>query len=199
MTERNPFETVLQIAGGYCVPRCLHVVADLGVADHLDDTPRSAADLAVAVNADPDALGRVLRLLAAHGVFVAQGDTMRHSPASRLLRRDHPQSLRAFVRMFGAPIWLDVYAALAQSVITGRPAAATVLPEGLFAYYAHHPDEGAVFDAAMTAKAQDHVAAIVAAYDFSPYGVVGDIGGGRGHLVRAVLEAAPMARGVLFD
>lgn len=199
MTEPNPFETVLQIAGGYCVPRCLHVVADLGVADHLDDTPRTAAALAAAVGADPDALGRVLRLLAAHDVFALQGGMVAHSPASRLLQSDHPHSVRAFVRMFGAPIWWNVYEALAQSVTTGRPAAATVLPEGLFAYYARHPDAGAVFDAAMTAKAQGHVAAIVAAYDFSHYGVVADIGGGRGHLVRAVLDAAPTVRGVLFD
>src|SRR5688500_19379416 len=31
--------------------------------------PMTAADLAVAVGTQPDALGRVLRLLAAHGVF----------------------------------------------------------------------------------------------------------------------------------
>ena len=33
MIESNPFATVQQIAGGYCLPRCLHVVADLGVHD----------------------------------------------------------------------------------------------------------------------------------------------------------------------
>ena len=31
--EINPFATVQQIAGGYCLPRCLHAVADLGVAE----------------------------------------------------------------------------------------------------------------------------------------------------------------------
>ena len=43
------------------------------------------------------------------------------------------------------------------------------------------------------------VAAVVAAYDFSRFRVIGDIGGGRGHLVRAVLDAAPDAKGMLFD
>ena len=62
----NPFDTLLQMAGGYCLPRCLHVVADLGVADALDETPRTASDLAASVGAHPDALSRVLRLLAAH-------------------------------------------------------------------------------------------------------------------------------------
>ena len=86
MTEPNPFHTLREMAAGYFVPRCLHVVADLAVADVLDETPRTAADLAAAVGAHPDALGRVLRLLAAYGVFESQDDKFRHSPASRLLR-----------------------------------------------------------------------------------------------------------------
>ena len=36
-------------------------------------------------------------------------------------------------------------------------------------------------------------------YDFSGFGLVGDIGGGSGHLLRAVLDSAPSAKGVLFD
>ena len=32
MPETNPFAILEQMAGGYCLPRCLHVVADLGVA-----------------------------------------------------------------------------------------------------------------------------------------------------------------------
>ncbi len=199
MSESNPFDTVLQIAGGYCLPRCLHVVADLGVADVLDETPRLAADLAALVGAQPDALGRVLRLLAAHGVFVSQGDSFCHSPASRLLRSDHPQSMRAFVRMFGLPINWAIYGALEQTVRTGLPAADQVFPGGFWAYFAEHPDESDIFNAAMAAKAHGHVAGIIASYDFSGFGLIGDIGGGRGHLLRAVLDSVPTAKGVLFD
>jgi hypothetical protein len=51
----------------------------------------------------------------------------------------------------------------------------------------------------MAGKAHGHVAAILAAYDFSGFARIGDIGGGQGHLLRAVLDAAPTAGGVLFD
>ena len=51
----------------------------------------------------------------------------------------------------------------------------------------------------MAAKAHGQVAGVLAAYDFSGFGLIGDIGGGRGHLLRAVLDAAPDANGVLFD
>jgi O-methyltransferase len=197
--EPNPFATLTQIAGGYCLPRCLHVVADLGVADALDETPRTAADLAASVGAHPEALGRVLRLLAAYGIFETQGEMFRHSPASRLLRTDHPQSMRAFAQMFGLPIFWATYEALEHSVRTGLPAASKVFPEGFWAYLAQHPEEGRVFNAAMAAKAQGAVAGILASYDFSGFDLIGDIGGGSGHLLRAVLEASPNAKGVLFD
>ena len=199
MIEPNPFATLTQIAGGYCLPRCLHVVADLGVADALDETPRTAADLAASVGAHPDALGRVLRLLAAHGVFEMQGEMFRHSPASRLLRTDHPQSMRAFAQMNGLPIFWATYEALEHSVRTGLPAVSKVFPEGFWAYFAQHPEEGRVFNAAMGARAQGTVAGILACYDFSGFGRIGDIGGGRGHLLRAIIDAEPSAEGVLFD
>ncbi|HEU5104003.1 MAG TPA: methyltransferase [Roseiflexaceae bacterium] len=199
MAETNPFATVLEIAGGYCVPRCLHVVADLGVADALDESPRTATQLAESVGAHPDALGRVLRLLAAHGVFEVQGDLFGHSPASQLLRSDHPQSLRAFARMIGRPITWTTYGALEHTLRTGHSAAEKVLPDGFWAYYAEHPEEAAIFNAAMAAKAHGQAAGVIASYDFSGFGRIGDIGGGRGHLVQAVLDRVPTATGVLFD
>ena len=195
----NPVVTVLQIAGGHVLPRCLHAVAELGVSDALDESPRTAAELAASVGADPDALGRVLRFLSAYGVFESQGDAFGHSPASRLLRADHPQSMRAVVRMFGLPVNWRISGALEESVRTGLPATPKVLPEGHWGYFAEHPEENAIFNAAMEGKAHGQVAGVLGAYDFSGFGTVGDIGGGRGHLLRAVLEAAPDATGVLFD
>ncbi len=199
MNHTNPFITVLQIAGGHVLPRCLHVVADLGVADALEETPRTAAELAASVGAHPDALDRVLRLLSAYGVFESQGSAFRHSPASRLLRTDHPQSMRALVRMFGLPINWTICGALEESVKTGLPATAKILPGGFWGYFAEHPEENAIFNAAMTAKAHGQVAGVLAAYNFSGFDTVGDIGGGHGHLLRAVLDVAPKANGVLFD
>jgi hypothetical protein len=197
--EVNPVQAVLNLAGAYAIPRCLHVVADLGVADVLDETPRTAADLARGVKADPDALRRVLRLLAAHGIFVIQGDAFAHSPASRLLRTDHPHSMRAFVRMFGLRAFWDTQGALLHSVRTGRVAAEEALPQGWYGYLAADPNASAIFNAAMAGKAHGQLAGVLAAYDFSVFHMIGDIGGGRGHLLRAILNAVPTAHGVLFD
>lgn len=200
MIRTDPFATVVGIAGGYCLSRCLHVVAELGVADELQETPRTAAELAVPVGADPGALGRVLRLLAAHEVFEALDDgTFGHSPASRLLRADHPRSMRAFVRMFGLPVFWSTFGAMEHSARTGLPAAREVFPEGFWGYLEQRPEAGRLFDEAMGAKARGAVAGVLAHYDFSGFERIGDIGGGAGHLLRAILEETPGARGVLFD
>lgn len=199
--KANPFDTLHQTAYGHWLARCLHVVAYLGVADALDEeTPRSASDLAAAVGTHPDPLGRVLRLLAAHGIFEIQGsDTFGHSAASRLLRTDHPQSMRASVQLPGLPIIWASCGEMEHSVRTGLPAAAEVFPGGFWQYLTQYPEEGRVFNAAMAARAQEAIAGILVSYDFSGFGLIGDIGGGSGHLLRAVLETAPGAKGVLFD
>jgi hypothetical protein len=49
----NPFETIQKIAGGYCLNRCLHAVAELGVADVLNDTPQTPEELARLVGVLP--------------------------------------------------------------------------------------------------------------------------------------------------
>jgi len=199
MTESNPFETVIMIAGGSCLPRSLHVVAELGVADALGEETRTVAQVASAVDANPDALARVLRLLASYGVFQLEGETVRHSEASRLLRSDHPHSMRALARMFGLGVNWNVYGEFEHSVRTGHPATEKTLPEGFWGYFQEHPDAGRIFNEAMAAKAHAQVPAVVAGYDFSSFKTIADIGGGRGHLLQAVLQSNPSARGVLFD
>jgi O-methyltransferase len=185
--------TLVETSAGYWLPRVLHVVADLGVADALDEEPRSAAYLAAKVGANGDALERVLRLLASHGVFQRGGGTYRHNALSRALRSDHPQSMRAYVRLVGLPFFWNSWGALEQVVRSGKPAI------DVFAHLKQHPVETQIFNAAMKSKAETAIPPVISAYDFSPFATVGDIGGGLGHLLKAVLKASPASRGVLFD
>lgn len=192
--EYEPVMRLVEISAGYWLPRVLHVVADLGVADALDHEPRPAADLAKDVGVDADALDRLLRLLASHGIFERRNGKYEHNTLSRALRGDHPQSMRAYVRLLGLPIFWESWGALAQVVRTGKPAVTDI-----FSYFKAHPQETEIFDAGMKSKAHSAIPRVVAAYDFSVFETIGDIGGGLGHLLKAVLESTPKLRGVLFD
>jgi hypothetical protein len=199
MQQPEPGDLILNLARGYFAPRCLHVVAECGIADRIADGPRPLDALAQETGTDPDALARILDLLATMGVFARRGNGYEHTPASRLLRSDHPRSLRSFVRMMGSDIFWSAFGALAQALQTGAPSVTRVFPEGFFAYLRATPELGKLFDEAMTGKTRADTANIMASYDFSRFRVVADIGGGRGHLLQAVLEASPEAQGVLFD
>ena len=199
MAQPQPHEAIWGLATAGFAARCLHVVADLGVADHIDDHAVPVGDLAARCGVAVDPLDRVLHLLATHGVFDRQGDAYAHTSSSRLLRDDHAMTMRPFAQMMGLPFAWGALTALGHSVRTGRPSVETLEPRGLWAYLGEHPDEAEVFGRAMTAKAASEVAAVLDAYDFGRFATIADIGGGRGHLLSAVLDAAPAAEGTLFD
>lgn len=194
-----PNETLWTLATAVIASRTLQVIAELGVADHVGETSVTVKELASACDADPEALERALLLLAAHGIFERAADGFAHTEASRLLRSDHPMSMRSFPRMMGMPAFTASFAQLEHSIRTASPSFELVDPEGLFAYLQRHPDEARIFDQSMTSKAAADIAAVLAAYDFTRFSTVADIGGGRGHLLQAVLHQAPAASGILFD
>ena len=197
--QTNPVESLLQLSAGYYVSRALHAVAELGVADALGDAPQPAPALADKTGAHPGALDRVLRLLALYGVFDYTNGVVAHTAASRMLRQDHPQSMRSLVRMFGSPgLWATV-GELGSAVRTGEPSDSRALRGGIWGYLKENPDASRIFGEAMRAKAQGQIAGILGAYDFSSFGVIADIGGGHGHLIQAIVGATPAAKGVLFD
>jgi|1186.fasta_scaffold07468_2 hypothetical protein len=191
---------VLELGTAHVAARVLHVVCDLGVADALDSDPRSAYELAADVGADADALSRLLRLLEMHGLFTRDdAGRWQHTEASRWLRADYPTSLRSYARMSGLPFNWGSITNLKHAMAAGQPGICRLDASGWCAYLEAHPDEQEIFQQAMTAKAHGDIAALLATYDFSRHRRVADIGGGRGHLITAVLSAHPAVTGVLFE
>jgi hypothetical protein len=178
--------------------RCLQLIAEIGVADRLHE-PATGADLAERCSVHPAALDRMLRLLVSHGVFERDGAVYRHNDASALLRSDNPRSMRAFARMMGLPVFAKTWDALDHSLISGAPAIEQVAVGGVWPYLQAHPDEARVFHSAMESKAHADIDAVVSAYDFRPFNAIVDVAGGLGHLLRAVLDTAPSAHGILFE
>ena len=194
----TPFDVLSKAAQAFIVSSCVYAVTQAGIADALSDSPKSAQDLADATGMHAGALGRILRVLCGEGVFEAHDGRYVHTAASRLLRKDHPQSLRGFV-LAVMPLFWEPFSRMSFSLATGKPAFEEIHPGGFFKYLTDHPEEARIFDAAMTGKAHGQVAGAIANYDFSRFGMIADVGGGRGHLLQAVLKTAPKAKGILFD
>jgi O-methyltransferase domain len=175
---------------------CLCAITRLEVPERLAAGPLPIPQLAVAVGADPDALRRVLRLVADHHIVTLEGDRVGLTGRGRLLCRDHPSSLQAAFATVGTA---DVVHGLTETLRTGQPAAPRVLGMGYWEYLAAHPDQQALFDQSMVQRARVLSLACVPVLDWPASGTVADIAGGIGTLLAAVLQAAPGARGILVD
>src|SRR5262249_61660624 len=68
-----------------------------------------------------------------------------------------------------------------------------------FEWLAQHPHEARRFDRMMLEVHGPETSAIVAAYDFSPFAHVVDVGGGHGSLRSPALAADPGVRGTLVE
>jgi hypothetical protein len=101
--------------------------------------------------------------------------------------------------MQGIPALWHIWEHFAHAVQTGRSAAEKSLPDGFWGYFANHPEHSRLFNDAMTAKTHGQSAGLLAAYDFSAFNTIADIGGGNGHLLLSILTATPTLHGVLFD
>jgi SAM-dependent methyltransferase len=190
---------LLQAITGYWVSKAIYVAAELNIADRLSAEPRSAAELANETQTHAPSLYRVLRALAGEGIFAEDADgRFRHTPLSQLLKSG-PGSLRHLaLHMLETPTWI-AWDDLMESVRTGDAAFPRVNSLEVFPYYAEHAESAKPFDRAMSESSQVLSTAVTAAYDFSPFRHIVDVGGGHGELLKAVLDDAPDAYGVLYD
>ena len=180
--------------------QAITAAAELGIADALADGPLTADELAAAVGADPDAVGRLLRALIGRGIFRQRRDGRYElNPLADALRRDAEVSLAGMARLVGAPQQREHWSGLTHAIRRGRAVVPDLRGKPFFDYLADEPELAHIFNNAMTSTSDLSIAPLVAAYDFGGYATIVDVGGGHGRLLAAILRAAPQARGVLFD
>ncbi len=190
---------LFQLMTGPWAAQAVATVARLGIPDLLTGGPRTAADLATNLKVNPNALFRVLRGVAMHGVLKREGDKFGLTPAGELLKKDAPNSMRSFViALTMSGHWLP-WAHLDESVRTDSPSTQTALGMHLWDHYKTNPVELQYFTEAMSALSSSQFEAIHAAYSFADAKKVIDVGGAQGAFVSSVLGRVPTAKGMLFD
>jgi hypothetical protein len=179
---------------------CVNVIARLSIADHVAAEPAGIGDLARTTRTNEDALYRVMRAASSCGVFKElEGRRFVHTPISEFLRSDHPQSLRPFVVFFPDPLHYRSYANLMHSVKTGETTGKVTVGKELFEYLKDHPEESAIFNAAMVNLTHMFVPAILEAYDFEGTQTLVDVGGGHGSVLATIIRRYPNMKGILYD
>ena len=197
-SPRPPEALLNGMLAGFMESQALHVAARLAICDVLRDGSATCGTIADAVGAHEPSLRRLLRFLVAMGILTEDGDgRFAATPLGEPLRSDHPRSLRTVALLMGAPFIWRPWGQLYEATLTGQPAFDRVYGEPFFAYLGHSPEDAAVFNELMTSSTS--VPAILGAFDFSGFMKIVDVGGGKGILLRGILERYPHATGVLCD
>jgi C-methyltransferase len=179
----------------------IRAAAKLGVADALGTDGATAAELAAAIDADPPTLDRLLRALTAHGVFAeVEPGRFVHSDLSRMLREDHPRSMRYIVLWASAPWTWAAWPRLDDAVRTGKSVFSDIYGQEFFDYLKENdPTSAEVFNRAMTQSSRLTSDLVAAALDLGTARTVVDVGGGEGHLIATLLRRHKALTGTLVD
>ncbi|HET9954534.1 MAG TPA: methyltransferase [Polyangiaceae bacterium] len=194
-------ERMHELASGQAVSASLYALVQLNLVDRLLMGPRSALSLAKEIDANEDALYRLLRTVACLGVLEESGERVFElTPLGATLRADSPRSLRPFVLMTGADWHREVWGELTHSVKTGSPSFVKIHGTDLFSFMHERRDVWQNFNETMTSLSTIVNDVVPDVFDFSRFQRIVDIGGGHGSLIAAILRKNPEhVKGVLFD
>ncbi|HLJ18501.1 MAG TPA: methyltransferase [Bryobacteraceae bacterium] len=191
---------LIQMATAYWVSRLLYVAAQLNLADCVAERPRTAEDLAQSTATHAPSLYRVMRTLATLGLFMEDAaHRFSLTPLGEALKTGAPGSARATVLTAVGDSFTRGMDQLLYSVQTGKTGFEKAFGMPVFDWLAKHPEEASLFSETMVGFHGAEPPAVAAAYDFSEFATIVDVGGATGNLLATILARQPGPRGILFD
>jgi hypothetical protein len=196
----SPQTQLLQMAWSHQISSLVRVAAHLQLADHLAQGSRTADELAPLTATHAPSLYRVMRTLASMGLFT-EDEKHRFSLTAlgEPLRSGTPGSVRSSVLLMTGDVFCKPLAQLLYSVQTGKTGFGKAFGAEIFDWLPSHPEEAAMFSSLMVDFHGPETAAVAAAYDFSAFKTLVDVGGATGNMLATILGRHPGPRGILFD
>jgi len=195
--KTSPHAKMLNLVIGHWVSRLIQVAAHLNIADLLKAGPRTAEQLAKSAHVRAPQLYRVLRALASVGVFAeTKGGRFKLTPLAATLQTGVPGSMRTSALMLNSDWQWDAWQKLLDGVASDDVPFVKAHGMPVFEYLEKNPQDLAAFHDSATGLTNP---AIAAAYNFSKFGTLVDVGGSHGALLTTILKAHPRLQGVLFD
>lgn len=190
----------LQRSIGFAPAYTMRALAELEIPEALDGRRRTARELAKEKGLNADALHRVMRFAALHGLLKLDGEgRFRLTRTGRTLLRDHRHSMRAWILYLTEQSTQEAWRGVTEAVRTGEPAFPATHGDSIWTYFDKNPREEAQFAEGMRRITEIDAPSIVGGYPWPEEGTVCDVAGGIGTLLSSLLRARPRLRGVLVD
>lgn len=190
---------VMQMVSGFWVSQIVRTAADFSLAEHLQDGPRSAEEIAAVESADVSGTFRLMRACVSLGLLSYEGEKFAATPLLGVLHADSPLSVKNFALAQTAPGHWLTWGRTSEAVRQGRSQSTEALGQSIFEYFGANPEEGALFSAAMTDLSTPVILEAVKALDVTGIDTVVDVGGANGAFVLELLAAHPRLQGVVLE
>jgi acetylserotonin O-methyltransferase len=192
---------VLELIEAFRRSKIMFAAVALGVFEQLSAGTASAETLAKELQADADALERLLNACVAMRLLTRDGDQFANAPvATTYLCRESPRQLTGYINFSNKILW-QLWGNLEDAVQDGTNRwRQTFGSDGpIFANLFSTEEAKREFSLGMHGFGQISSPAVVAAFDLGRFGRMVDLGGATGHLVIAACGRYPNLRAVVFD
>ncbi|WP_406638778.1 methyltransferase [Amycolatopsis sp. WGS_07] len=186
-------------AASLATPMALRVAVTLGLPDRLR-APGTVDDVAAELDLSPIALDVLLGHLVTLGVVERAGDSYLTTAYGANLCADNENGLANLLHLDRAAGRAELaFVELAHSVRTGEAAYSRRYGKDFWTDLSEQPHLRQSFDRQMITRFRTEIPQVLAGIDWSAFDTVVDVGGGRGDLLAAILEANPKLRAQLID
>ena len=200
MSLPNP-QPVLDLIEAFRHSKTMFAAVSMGVFDALHEGPASAAELAVRLSANADAMGRLLDGCAALGLVSKHDGVYRNDPvAETYLYTGSAHSMHGYVRYSDAALY-GMWGHLEDAIREGthRWTQTFGLEGPIFSAFFRTDEAMRDFLMGMHGFGMLTSAKVVSAFDLSRFHRLVDLGGATGHLAIAACERYAELRAVVFD
>lgn len=180
--------------------RSIFACVELFLPTYLEDGPQHIDYIAEKSGMNPNALYRVMRALAAYGIFRETKERVfENTPLSNYLIYGKSGSVAPLAKFAASPLITGMLCDIVYSIEEEKSLPLIQHKKGFFEWLIKHPEEYRLFDEGMTGLSSLSDEPIAGAYDFSKINTLVDVGGGHGGQLATLLKVYPNLKGILFD
>ena len=194
------YKTIRALGYGHLSARALHVACYYKLFDQLQNGESSPKKVATALNLDPSAVKRIMRVLANHDLLeINDNETYSLTEKSALLVSTAKGSFQpALAKEFDARRWAS-FGRLDIAMKDAKVPFDTLYGESFYEYLERDQMACELFNSGMKNYSVREDRQIADNFDFSGFDTYCDIGGGTGGLITNVIAKSGNIKGILFE
>ncbi|MBF8270798.1 MAG: methyltransferase [Gammaproteobacteria bacterium] len=200
-TEPLPLSAqLIRMGYGFMYTKLVYMAASLNLGERFTNGPRSSDAVAKELELHPPFLYRFMRALAGEGILTeVEEGVFGLTTLGECLKPDHPDAAYASILASVSPAVIAAWEKFPEVLQTGKTGFNLAFGQGWFEWLSERPGLSTQFNQSMAGVFGKEPLHVAAAYDFSVFDSIADVGGGNGNGLSLILSQHQGPRGLVFD